>query len=107
VQLNSKEKIAYRRTKEWKAKRQAVLERDEFVCKICNKKNKSKNLQIHHINESKYKDSDEINFLVTLCKACHQEVERWVRKLNSKTYRSNKYTELMRLIVKDFTVEVK
>jgi 5-methylcytosine-specific restriction endonuclease McrA len=107
MQLTAKEKVTYRRTKEWKERRLSVLERDNCMCQLCNRKLRAKKLHIHHKDETKYKDVDEINFLVTLCRACHQEIEHWIIKLNNPKNMPNKYTELMKQIVKDFTTEIK
>lgn len=107
MHLNHKEKVAYRHTKAWKEKRLAVLKRDGNICQLCNRKLSSKKLHVHHIDEDKYKDIDEIEYLVTLCKACHHQfIERWVVKLRSKSYKPNKYTLLIEQIVKEFTVEL-
>jgi len=46
----------------------AALKRDKFTCIDCGSK---QNLQAHHIKPKRYKGSDSIHNVVTLCKPCH------------------------------------
>lgn len=54
----------------------SVLERDNYTCKICNRK--SIELQVHHLNgynwdiENRY----NINNGITLCKECHKDFHK-------------------------------
>jgi hypothetical protein len=60
------------KTPEWKAKREAIVERDLKKCVRCDSK---KSLQVHHLyydlscNAWEYPDTA----LVTLCKTCHEK----------------------------------
>lgn len=60
------------KTPEWKAKRDAIVERDLHKCVRCDAK---KSLQVHHLyynlscNAWEYPDTA----LVTLCKSCHEK----------------------------------
>jgi 5-methylcytosine-specific restriction endonuclease McrA len=57
---------------EWKQKRVLILERDSNKCNNCENIN---NLNIHHtlyFDNKKLWDYDE-QYLITLCKDCHQE----------------------------------
>lgn len=60
----------------WQRKRLQVLERDGFSCCLCG--DKTTELHVHHRSYSKGKnpwDYDD-SWLVTLCKECHENVER-------------------------------
>lgn len=46
-----------------------IKKRDNYSCRLCNKKPSWKNLVIHHIDYNKLNCSD--NNLITLCKSCH------------------------------------
>jgi len=58
----------------WQKKRLQILKRDKFTCKLC--KDKETTLNVHHI---RYSDGMaweiENEYLITLCKHCHAEIE--------------------------------
>lgn len=59
-------------TKEWKAKRLEILERDGHKCTVCESTEK---LQVHHLYYRKTKKAWEYpdKALTTLCKSCHED----------------------------------
>lgn len=70
----STEKEKQRKRIEYKDWRKSVFERDNYTCKMCNKKGIY--LNAHHIK--KFSDFPELRFNldngITLCKICHKEV---------------------------------
>lgn len=68
------------KTPQWKATRSRVMERDNFCCRLCLLRNyvETRTLQVHHIH--KRVDRPDLTFnesnLVTLCRTCHEEVEK-------------------------------
>ena len=64
----------------WKSLRMSVLRRDSGCCVLCFKRGyiEYRNLQVHHI--VKRVDAPELIYetsnLVTLCRVCHEEVEK-------------------------------
>lgn len=60
----------------WRELRAAVLERDNFACYRCEKRNKAgKGLSVHHLLPRAEGGEDEMSNLVTLCHPCHDIVE--------------------------------
>ena len=68
----NKDKIAFRKTKEWKDF-SSMMRAKHTVCECCG--TKSKRLQVHHAFPDDYKNLDEENFYV-LCSSCHRFIER-------------------------------
>ena len=59
----------YLRSDAWQRKRYVVLKRDNWTCVYCGKPA----TQIHHTKYAKYNIGREpIDWLVSLCKACHE-----------------------------------
>ncbi len=60
------------KTPEWKAKRDAIVERDLHKCVRCDAK---KSLQVHHLYYRKTKNAWEYpnKALATLCRDCHED----------------------------------
>ena len=62
--------------------RRAVRARDGYKCRLCgatNKEHKTKyniSLDVHHVVPNRYGGSSDLSNLVSLCKTCHQTVER-------------------------------
>ncbi len=76
------------RSDEWQEIRTEILERDEFVCRVCGS---VEQLSVHHIVPRKYKhlvlfDIDCEANLMTLCWRHHemadQKVDRFGRRIN-------------------------
>ena len=57
----------YMGSAEWIAKRNLVLRRDGFVCKLCGS---AKNLDVHHITYENL-GHEKLDELITLCRDCH------------------------------------
>ncbi|MNB81410.1 HNH endonuclease [compost metagenome] len=68
----------YRRTKEYREWRMAVLKRDAFTCQHCGVQ---ENLQAHHIKAfAKYKKLRfKISNGITLCESCHRAEHKRIR----------------------------
>jgi 5-methylcytosine-specific restriction endonuclease McrA len=59
----------------WQKTRLAVMNRDNFTCRMCGDKNTT--LNIHHLSYSPgLAWETPLSELITLCKDCHKEVER-------------------------------
>ena len=64
----------------WRATRERVIERDGHKCQICGCK---ENLQVHHIRyKNDYMENDFFNtqYLVTLCRPCHEIITDAVKE---------------------------
>jgi 5-methylcytosine-specific restriction endonuclease McrA len=60
----------YLLSEEWKRKRYLVLKRDNWRCVYCGQPA----TQVHHLKYSKrHIGSEPINWLVSVCKLCHQK----------------------------------
>ena len=57
----------------WKAKRKAILERDNYTCIECYSK---ENLHVHHIQYTGYAWEAPDSDLITLCASCHASLHR-------------------------------
>ena len=60
-------------TKEWHRTRSLVLIRDNFTCKSCGSKFKSK-LHVHHLIPKVYGGDESLENLITLCNKCHRKI---------------------------------
>lgn len=59
----------------WQKVRLAVMNRDNFTCRMCGDKNTT--LNIHHLEYYPgFAWDTPISSLITLCKDCHKEVEQ-------------------------------
>lgn len=69
----------FRSSKVWQRKRAEILERDQYLCKLCLYRGviNNKSLEVHHIVP--LKDNEELKLedsnLVTVCSGCHGLVE--------------------------------
>lgn len=72
------EAVTFRGSVRWKHKRIQILQRDNFVCRLCLSKGiiSNRNLEVHHIKSimSGGEKLDDNN-LITLCHTCHSLVE--------------------------------
>lgn len=85
--------------REWKITRQAVINRDNGICLLCDSKNNRGYVDdVHHIVELKEDWSrrcDMMN-LISLCKRCHLYVHKMYRKdSKSKKEMQDKLKELI------------
>lgn len=71
-ELTDEERSLYRNSKEYRAWRFAVLDRDQNMCVLCSKKS---DLVAHHLNNYvQYVDlRTEISNGITLCRSCHKK----------------------------------
>jgi len=64
------------RGKNWSSQRKQALKRDNFVCQNCGSQN---SLVVHHLHPyhlfSNYKEANQLENLITLCKSCHGKIE--------------------------------
>lgn len=58
----------YLKSKEWRDKREDVLDRDGHRCIFCFS---DSNLHVHHLTYANFKN-EKLSDLVTLCSACHK-----------------------------------
>lgn len=56
----------------WQKKRLEIMERDDWTCQGCGKKEET--LNIHHIKYSKNPWESKDDELITLCESCHSEL---------------------------------
>jgi 5-methylcytosine-specific restriction endonuclease McrA len=68
VELRKMTYAEYRRTPEWKARRNRVLIRAGNRCELCNT---SGLIDVHHRTYDRYAD-ELLNDLIALCRSCHQ-----------------------------------
>lgn len=54
--------------------RQAVLQRDNYVCQFCGKKGDS-SLHIHHILKKNNGGTNHLDNLITTCPSCHKQAD--------------------------------
>lgn len=73
---------AYLRSPEWDAKRRAVLKRDGYQCTVCLATDTT--LQVHHLMYAATREEETLDYLTTVCKACHDEYHTVQRRRSSK-----------------------
>lgn len=84
TQLQSMEYSEYLKTPEWAARREQVVERDAYCCRVCNS---DKKLEVHHRTYQR-RGNEDLNDLTTLCEECHEDFHRRIRQaeLMVRTY---------------------
>ena len=60
--------------KDWANTRKLIIERDDYMCRICRKDGADANLNVHHVDY--IRTHNEPDNLVTLCRVCHMAVHR-------------------------------
>lgn len=92
---------AYLMSDEWQEVRAQRLETDHQRCVCCGSK---ENLRVHHIN---YKHMHEMDFLVTLCDACHKKVHKEVLPMLAQEVEAlnNAYSSKFESIMKEYQQE--
>lgn len=63
-------KKAYLQSMIWKKKRREVLERDNYTCRLCGKRDL---FDVHHISGYNLIPDEGIEHLVLLCRKCHDD----------------------------------
>jgi len=58
----------------WRTIRLAVLQRDNYICQKCGRKDK---LVVHHLNPWKISKDNSLTNLETRCRYCHAEEGKW------------------------------
>ncbi len=102
--LSSKEKTKYRRSVQFKAIRKQLLEKADNRCQCCSVKKSKKNLQCHHIDETKYRENDEINYVIVLCSECHSFIEKKIRVIKNK---KNPVPDSLLLFLSAYSIDAK
>ncbi len=81
----------------WSSRREAILNRDNYTCQVCGKKNTR--LEVHHIIFRSQGGTDDENNLITLCKECHSAIHDGKINLTKKPKKTNlKYATYMSII---------
>jgi len=106
MKYSSQQKAVYRKSPKWNKLREIVLERDGHTCQICGLI-KKRGLHVHHVDELKYNEPDEFDYLVTLCQNCHRFIERRIPVLNNKKNGTGRWTPLFRELVELVTTAVR
>jgi hypothetical protein len=78
------EYLDYLKSKEWRAKRKQILDRDKCTCQICKWKPTKQHLHVHHLH---YKNlfNENLDDLILLCEDCHGKVHKLnIGKFNPK-----------------------
>lgn len=58
----------------WKSIRKAILDMDDYVCRICFKDTSIAQLHVHHMDYNR--DNNTAGNLVTLCRTCHANIHQ-------------------------------
>lgn len=69
------------------SRKEAILNRDNYTCQCCGKKNKK--LEVHHIIYRSQGGTDDENNLITLCEDCHKAVHNGDIILDKKPKKMN------------------
>lgn len=72
--MTKEEYYEYLKSRQWQEKRTKRLLLDNFACQKCGEK--KTNLQVHHITYENVGNEDIYSDLITLCKSCHEEIEK-------------------------------
>jgi hypothetical protein len=67
--MPNEEYLAYLKSPQWRALREQVLARDKYQCFECGARGR---LEVHHTTYARIFKED-IDDLITLCRACHEE----------------------------------
>jgi len=72
--VTKEEYYEYLKSPKWQEKRTKRLSLDNFTCQKCGERHN--NLQVHHITYENVGNEDIYRDLITLCRSCHEEVEK-------------------------------
>lgn len=88
--ITQAEKIAFRQTQRWKNFRETLKILRNCTCELCGIVKRTgreqAKLNVHHLNPDQYTDVSNIDDFALLCYTCHEIVEYWVRRINSKKF---------------------
>ena len=74
----SEEYREYLNSERWQRIRAAVLERDEWRCRVCGSGDQ---LQIHHTRGvARFHETDYPEYVMTLCDNCHATIHRYFKQ---------------------------
>lgn len=87
-------KQPYWKSAAWRARRRAVLQRDNHRCTVCKrthgartdprlKGNRRTVLEVHHLTYARY-GRERLADLVTLCQRCHATEHQWQKRRGGK-----------------------
>lgn len=72
-------------TPQWYIIRKQVYQRDNWICQICGKHCRRKEIQCHHIIPYRVSLDDTPENLITLCNSCHRKEEwRYYKRLKGQ-----------------------
>lgn len=67
---------------DWPKQKRRARKRDNYTCRICDRKADGRALDVHHIvsfrkfGQDRYKEANQLSNLITLCFSCHVNAER-------------------------------
>lgn len=76
---------AYLRTDEWREKRAACLQRDQWRCRCCGRKGVE--LHAHHVMYEARREDEGVKHLLTLCAMCHAKAHGKVKSTKKERLR--------------------
>lgn len=80
----------------WQKKRLEIFQRDDFMCQLCNSKERT--LHVHHTEYSGDPWEADDNSLITYCELCHEMIEFCKTKNNPPPYKTFVIEELKMVI---------
>ncbi|MFX0064461.1 MAG: RNA-guided endonuclease IscB [Candidatus Hermodarchaeota archaeon] len=66
-----------------------VRARDKHTCQLCKGKSEDQRLECHHIVSKKDGGTDIPANLIILCKTCHEQVHKGIKKLSNRTIKAS------------------
>lgn len=93
---------SYLQSPEWEERRQRIIWRDGYKCRLCNASDNVAELQVHHRQYSSLRDEKDED-LVTLCGSCHEIVTDKIGRCESLHMKLTGRTERKWRRLIDFT----
>lgn len=72
----SKQYIDYMQSPQWLVRREAVLQRDEYICQACCERTAT---EVHHLNYD-HLGNEPMFDLVSVCHDCHEQITKMDRE---------------------------
>lgn len=69
----------YLNSPQWKSKREKILERDQYKCRLCNKTGE---IQVHHMTYGNLGNESDLE-LLSVCKECHSIIHMHLNESNN------------------------